>query len=338
MQLEHDANFRDVSPELERYRKYASKFKVSDQEINSYYSKYHTQGLASAIAEEKKCQPAVDLRNDVLGEVRDQGGIGWCYAFVSADLLTYKLGKKISAADIAMNYNDRWDKNILKMFGLGEQDFDGATKKGIRTAIAKTEDKGGACLEANVRSEDNGNSTLMSNLVEIDNIKRKFGTLQCRTCLNVVQRMFPTIREEEFMEIAKNASRATLMSMLSDKVCHPRLSLKEVEVEYTSPSFFGDTTNVFDQIDRQLNSKNILALSYNENLLFNRSAQKFYPHASTIVGRRFNKKNGECEYLVRNSKGQSCGSYDSYYDCEAGNVWVPKSVLSKGVINVSFIK
>ena len=111
-QLEQYANFRDVSPELERYKKFASRLKVNPQEINGYYSKYRNQGLASARAEEKKCQPAVDLRNQALGEVRDQDSIGWCYAFAGADLLTYKLGKKVSAVDVAMNYNDGWFNNI----------------------------------------------------------------------------------------------------------------------------------------------------------------------------------------------------------------------------------
>ena len=207
------------------------------------------------------------------------------------------------------------------------------------TAIANTKDKGGACLESNLRSEDNGYSTIMSNLAEIDSIKKKSGALNSMTCPSVVQRVFPNIQAKEFMDIAENASRATLISMLSDKACKPRISLKGVEVEYTSPSFFkGDTTEVFNQIDKQLNRKNILALAYNATFLYDRNSKKRGGHASTIVGRRFNKSNGECEYLVRNSWGRGCSSYDPYYTCEAGNIWLPKSVVSKGVINVSFIK
>jgi hypothetical protein len=337
-QSEYYAKFKDVSPELERYRRYASKLKMNPQEIDSYISKYRTQGLASARAEEKKCQPAIDLRNQALGEVRDQDSIGWCYAFAGADLLTYKLGKKVSAVDVAMNYNDGWFKNTLKRVGWGEQDFQGATPQGMGTAIDNTKAKGGACLEANLRSEDNGYSTIMSNLTEIDNLKKKSGTLNSMTCPSVVQRVFPTIQAKEFLEISENASRATLISMLSDKACKPRLSLKGVEVEYTSPSFLGDTTEVLNQIDRQLSRKNILALAYNAQFLYDRNSKKNGGHASTIVGRRFNKSNGECEYLVRNSWGRGCSSYDPYYTCEAGNIWIPKSVVSKGVINVSFIK
>ncbi len=338
-QLEQYSKFRDVSPELDRYKKYASRLKVNSQEINGYYSKYRSQGLASARAEEKKCQPAVDLRNEVLGEVRDQDSIGWCYAFAGAELLTYKIGKKVSAVDVAMNYNDGWFNNILKRVGWGEQDFAGASAQGIGTAISNTKEKGGACLETNLRSEDNGYSTIMSNLTEIDNIKKKSGSFQSSTCPSAVQRVFPSIQAKEFMDIAENSSRATLMSMLSDKACKPRIRLKGVEVEYVSPSFFsGDTADVFNQIDKQLNRKNILAIAYNAELLYNRNAKKFGGHMSNIVGRRFNKNNGECEYLIRNSWGRGCSSYDPYYTCEAGNIWVPKSVISKGVANVSFIK
>lgn len=335
-QLEQYSNFRDAGPELERYKKYASKLNVNPQEINRYYSKYQNRGMASARVEEKKCQPAVDLRNSALGEVRDQDSIGWCYAFAAADLLTYKLGKKVSAADIAMNYNDGWYNNILKKVGLSEQDFAGSSPLGIEKAISNTKEKGGACLEKNFRSEDNGYSTIMSNLIEIDNIKKKPGILNSITCSSVDQRVFPTIQAEDFLEITENTSRATLMSMLSDKACKPRISLKGIEVKYATP-LRGDTTEVFNQVDKQLNQKNILAIAYNPKLLYDRNTKKSGKHMSNIVGRRFNKNSGECEYLIRNSWGRGCRSYDSKYACEAGNIWLPKSVISKGLVNVSFI-
>ncbi|MBL7542656.1 MAG: hypothetical protein JNL11_02520 [Bdellovibrionaceae bacterium] len=164
-QIEHYSNYRNVDPELQEYRKYASRLKLNTQQINGYYSRYRNQGLTSARREESRCQPATDLRNQALGEVRDQDSIGWCYAFAGADLLTYKLGRKVSAVDLAMNYNSGFINSIYKKFGYGEQDFKGAHFYLWDGVISRTKSKGGACLERNLRSEDNGYTNLMDNLV-----------------------------------------------------------------------------------------------------------------------------------------------------------------------------
>ncbi len=65
----------------------------------------------------------IDLRNEILGKVRNQGPIAWCYAFSAADMLNehYQIAEKISAADVAIGYNQsniglfmRWlDANLI---------------------------------------------------------------------------------------------------------------------------------------------------------------------------------------------------------------------------------
>src|SRR5687768_14647529 len=34
-----------------------------------------------------------------------RNSVGWCYAYAAADLVSFKLKRKVSAADIAINYN-----------------------------------------------------------------------------------------------------------------------------------------------------------------------------------------------------------------------------------------
>jgi hypothetical protein len=46
----------------------------------------------------------LDLR-PVLGEARDQGDTGWCFAHSAADLLTAAVGHRISAMDVAVTYH-----------------------------------------------------------------------------------------------------------------------------------------------------------------------------------------------------------------------------------------
>ncbi len=165
----HASEFREIDKDLQEYKAWASKLDRNPRAIEKYISthmdEYRRRGQVSQKNEKNKCQPEVDLRNSVLGPVRDQDSIGWCYAFSASELLTYKLGKKISAADLAMNHNDTWFKNLFKKAEWGEQDFEGGWMK---EAIEATSEKGGACLESNLRSEDNGYSTLMSTLTEID--------------------------------------------------------------------------------------------------------------------------------------------------------------------------
>ena len=94
---------------------------------------------------------------------------------------------------------------------------------------------------------------------------------------------------------------------------------------------------LFDQIDGQLSKNNIVSIGYDVGLLYDIDREdKILPHESVVVGRRFNS-NHECEYLIRNSWGRGC-AYDLRLTCDEGNVWVPKSVLVKGLIRVSYIE
>ena len=71
---------------------------------------------------QKDCFP-LDLRNENLGQVRNQHQVSWCYAFTAADMLgfTFDEQEKVSAADIAIGYNEtkvglfvRWlDLNVI---------------------------------------------------------------------------------------------------------------------------------------------------------------------------------------------------------------------------------
>ena len=57
------------------------------------------------------------------------------------------------------------------------------------------------------------------------------------------------------------------------------------------------------------------------------------PHASMVVGTARDRK-GRCTYVVRNSWGKGCSSYDSDYDCTDGNIFIPKDVLLKQTFSI----
>ncbi|GEM_PF-6603432 len=62
----------------------------------------------------------VDHRSE-LPPVRSQYEVGWCYAYAAADLVSHRLGRAVSAVDIALGYN--YQNNM------------GAIRKGIASAI-----------------------------------------------------------------------------------------------------------------------------------------------------------------------------------------------------------
>jgi C1A family cysteine protease len=270
-----------------------------------------------------------------LGDVRDQDSIGWCYAFSAADLLSYKLGKKISAADMAMNYNDNWINNIFKKLGSGEQDFEGGW---MASSIEATKRKGGACKEEDLRSEDNGYSDIMTTLVDIDKIKRDNSVENKKIYSDALKAMFPNLKPEEYLDIIDKAARADLLNMLSDRACSPRINIEKFKVVSELAYLESGKNKLFNQIDEQLDKENIVSIGYNSTILMDTESEETGMHASLVVGRRLNKENGECEYLVRNSWGRGCSSYDKKLTWEEGNIWVPKSLLVKDILNVTYIE
>lgn len=338
--IEHLSKYRAVSKELEVYKSYALKLGVSPKEIAKILQKYREYGEASTQREQNSCQTKIDLRNKVLGDVRDLDTIGWCYAFSTADLLSYKLGQKISAADFAINYNNDFINNFFKKYNnKGEQDFKGGYTTMINGVLQKMKQKGGACLESKFSSEDNGGGALRANLTLLDDLKRQQWSPKTLRCQGVFEKVFPQLPIKDVIDIAERSTRSEFIQMLSEKACQPRINLGALEI-INSP-LTASTKDLYDTIDQQLESKNIVKISYNAGLLFNTHyTGRNRPHNSVVLGRRFNQKNGECEYLIRNSYGRGCKAYDTTLaaNCEEGNVWMPKSILAKGVEDVSYLK
>ncbi len=78
-----------------------------------------------------------------------------------------------------------------------------------------------------------------------------------------------------------------------------------------------------------------------------RSGKPATDHKSLLIGRRFNKEKRECEFLLRDSEGQSCGHLHRNFrqGCEqelksnkAADVWISESMLEKVVHGLSVIE
>lgn len=334
--LEYNSQFRTDPSAAGDVKKYGEKLQLNSREVERYIENYWAKGSTSLTKEKASCQPIVDLRDNRLGPVRDQDSVGWCYSFVAADLLSFKLGKKISAADVAVSNNDTWTNAILKKFGRSEVDIERGFPE---DAIEGTKSKGW-CLESKFSSEDNSNWDLKTLIEQTEAIKKKFpneaagGNSNCGQALL----LFGGLNLQSLMQTVERSSRSSLIPALADRACSPRIKNLDVQVVSDSVTYSSDKSPLFKMIDGQLNNKNIAGIGYEVAVLTNRNYKEgLGAHSGIIVGRKFNSQTNECEYLIRNSWGRGCSLYDSSYKCEEGNIWVPKAALYKGIMVVRYI-
>ncbi len=104
------------------------------------------------------------------------------------------------------------------------------------------------------------------------------------------------------------------------------------------------------QINEQFNSKNPqpMGINYCANVLYDKNVQGMYNngefnwnacdshHISVVIGQR-PTSDGRCEFLIRNSSGQSCNAYPDW-KCENGQIWVDSSTLIKNLNGISWLE
>lgn len=344
-ELDYYSDYRDVSDELKDLSYYASKLGITkDIEV------YKNRSQKAVLENKKKCSN-IDLRNDVLGSPRNQDSVGWCSSFTAADLLSYKVGFKVSAFDVALAYNEetkpQYKKNLLDLilFQKGQPYKTNEQKGGDAPNNANAAIKNGLCREDRLPSEDVGTSNLYYAIQELEGYKESFEGSEEKICPNIneslIKSMFPSTTIKSFYDILKESSEAYFTDDLADKSCGKRVHPKNLTAKSLTAKLnpFVSTSDLFDKIDEQLNKNNILSVGYDARVLYDIHGEgRSMGHDSVIVGRKFNEESGECEFLIRNSWGRSCSSYDSRIECDEGNIYLPKSELNKRIRDVGYIE
>lgn len=327
--MESAAKFGEVlEKDYEDYKLYAARVGMSVEDIEKKLAKFKKENNQANERERKQCT-SVDLSkgNQFLSEPRNQDSVGWCYAFTAADLLSHKLGKKVSAADLAVAYNADSFVNKLskKYFDSSEGDIAGGWSG---SSIEKIKEKGGACLEENLSSEDNGYGDLKGQLRKLE----ASGKNQA-SCSSAVASVFPQMNYKDFAAISKSVGRDQLMTALSDKACGPRIDISKFKVQ---EHIYTKRADKFSSLDEQLAKKNPVGIYYDITRITNSSGPS--SHASVVVGRRFNEETKACEYLVKNSWGTSCDYYPIDVDCSKGSFWAPKTKLSEAIFGTIYVE
>lgn len=284
----------------------------------------------------------VDLRSGFNGEPpRDQDGIGWCYAYSAADLLSFKLGKNISAFDIANTFNDQenlswFNQNI---YGVKESDAEGGW---IKDSIDYTLKKG-LCLEDSVRSSDFRFAEVASFIEALRSLEKDKAQNDFVDCSKINRadwrQVFPELSNSQVVDVLYRAGKNEILREMIKEGCHAK-RIRDLKIKTNMIRTYNqeEKHKILSAIDGQLNNQNIIGISYYSSILRGPLTSLYGEHASTIVGRRYNKSNRTCEYLVRNTWGDSCSGYYKNYECEKGNAWIPRNQIAKGVFRATYLE
>lgn len=301
---------------------------------------------------------SLDLRDELLNNLRNQKKVAWCYAFTAADLLTYTydLPEKVSAADVAINYNDsdlgqlsRW---LFRTFGRKPQQpeeeiFMMPHQTGFSKVALDRAMRDGYCPERVFPSESwtrmkregdkwlESKTDLRNAMVEIFTLLKNQETLSVKN-LPFYYHFKNVESPEAFFNLVKGATASNFYSKLRNEVCqHDRIKFPQ---RYSSVMYIRDAL-AFSAMNKQLDQGRLIGIDYDSRILTdsrNSSISLSELHTSAIVARKWNEEQKECQYLVRDSYGKQC-NYDASYECLGGQVWINESKIYSNLTSFVYI-
>lgn len=283
----------------------------------------------------EKCGPDRINENEAVNHqtIRNQSGVGWCYAYTASDLVSYALNRRISG--ISMHVSNRHP--------LMDQVRDDANAGGqIEEAINFQRDfKKGFCLESKLQSTISLDEAkrLKETFLLLDQFKKK--PEQCEIFVadpifQIYKTLFPNLDLKIFFEKS--------WEEIIDSSCAERIELPNRFRVKAIKYFGGGDSQSIGLIHEQLNLNNILGVSLNMEKLVDGVVTDNSNHALTLVGRKINHKTGLCEFVIRNSWGKFCGLKQSdELSCEyengkpTGFFMISESELMKSLKGITFL-
>lgn len=281
-------------------------------------------GAQAAENNAASCTP-IDLRNEAIqgpNETLRQGQRGWCYAFASAVMVSQILGQRVSAFDIAINTNKN---NILrKQEELTLAGLLNANSGTVRDAIALRAGKG-FCLESKLPWHTMNTSTgWMRDTSSL--LETTMNLLNGRDKRNELQ-------------------QANVFINVIEDVCKARIPFDDYSVQNANYWIqYGqvDKRDAFTLLDEQLAKGQLPVLLANNGLFVwaNSGVKRQEPgnHTVNVVGRRFNEKLGECEYILRDSANNETIVQQETPRYENGYLVATKSQISEFLGQIYYLE
>lgn len=281
---------------------------------------------------------AVNIEN-----ARNQDGVGWCYAYAAADLLSYRLKKKISAVSL-YDSGQSIEQDISSMSGKG-----GDMGWAITDYLRK---KNSLCLEEDLPSSDFKFCSYMNYSEFLNSLYQSVNEKYISNDQCLVDNLKATFPLADYGVIQNYTSRfgsKNLVEYLYDLHCKKQ-SFKGYKVNPVNqylPRFTKEA--LLKNINALLEKKEIVGLASQwEKLTENDDPAKTGGHATVIVGRRKSPDTGECEYLVRNSWGKSCDELEGEgLTCDlacvdrncryTGHLWVSTRRIQNSILGITYL-
>lgn len=308
---------------------------------------------------------------------RSQGSVGWCYAFVAADLLSVEMGVPLSSTHVSSIYNAAVYKEALKneedrfsFFKGFERTRDKASNPKFKSiveggyiywGVKDSVTKGSLCSEKELPFDENGPGSTEADLINnLENIK-KFewpslpSKLGCERAKSIVEILGLNASVGEVWKLILNNNVNISLEKLTSMSCRDPVKLdssievKNLKIPKADSKKYARSRFGQKRLKRD-KKKVIKAFEKIESLLssgrpvgisYNVSHIIAFDiwHGSSITGRRWN--NGRCEFKVRNSWGKGCSIYNdsSIIECnrEEGSFWVTDQKLYEMVETITYI-
>jgi hypothetical protein len=274
---------------------------------------------------------------------RNQDSIGWCYGFSAADLLTFEMGRPVSAAHVSALYNRQVSGNLFwrTMYRFQRKDFDRVYSGGFPAmAINAAERNGQVCTEAGFPFDQNHHGETRQHIEAIERLRSEVRSADSEeAACEMIARVLPgpVFTDEQHREIRASLLRENLnrtLERIFTMQCTESVPVPSVDVRSERRPLIGGSRRHLERMNEVLNSGRPLAISYDVRHVTIASGK----HSSVVVGREW--RNGRCEFKVRNSWGHSCSGYKEGISCdrEEGAFWVSDELLARMTYDFQYIR
>jgi hypothetical protein len=297
-----------------------------------------------------------------LGEERNQDGIGWCYAFAASEVVTHRLGHRVSAVDIASSYvSDAIHRGepFVRLHQIVRDSSRPVESGDIGDAILATQNgKSGFCSELDIPSGPH----LQSRLKSVSQL-RDCGESASPKCVQAWQQtklIFPRLSRAQILASIQDGVSVKAWDTLTKNACSVRSRLPEgTKLVRVTGSNESSRKALLGVVDERLDLGDVVGLQYNPVPFYSSpwwskpddafvdilagtmkafGQAELSTHAVAIVGRRYNSSKQICEYEIRDSNSPGCLNTKPDYCDEQHRIWYPRESLVAHSRDIIYLK